>query len=74
MSVVAVGSDGVIILAEQGDGAHSHSFLADVKVEEATHFSGLVFCERDLLKRPDAGHLTEQVDLPLAAELLVDGV
>lgn len=70
--MVAVGGDGVVILAHEREGADGDGFLSDVKMEEPAHFPLLVEFERGLLEAADAEHVGEEAEFLLGGEVGVD--
>jgi hypothetical protein len=75
VTMVAVGGDHVIIIAEQRAGADRDRLLPDVKMQEATHrtFVVLILVERLLLEAANSHHVAEQPQLIFGEELLVIG-
>ena len=72
MAVVAVGGDGVVVLAHQREGADGDRFLSDVKMEKTAHFPLLVKLEGGLLEASDAEHIGEEAELLLLGQVGVD--
>ena len=71
--MVAVGGDGVVVLAHEREGADGDGFLADVKMQEAAHFALLVELEGRLLEATDAEHVREEAEFLFGGEVGVDG-
>jgi len=72
VAVIAIGGDGVVVLAEQGLRADDDRFLADVEMEEAADLAGVVGEEARLLELADARHLPVEVDLGFLGQGLID--
>jgi len=56
VTVIAVGGDDVVVWTHEGARADGDAFLADVKVEEASHLSCLVVFESGLFESSDPNH------------------
>ncbi len=68
VAVIAVGGDEMIVLSGKGNRSDGDRFLADVKVEETAHATGLVILQRSLFESADANHLSEKLNFPFGGE------
>ena len=57
VTVVSIGRDEMVVGAAERNGADGYRFLADVKMQKASHFAGAVIFQARLLETADANHL-----------------
>src|SRR5438552_12106999 len=63
VTMIAISSDDVIVIAHSRDRAGDHCFLANVKMAEAADLLRLILLARAFLETPDQQHQREHLDL-----------
>lgn len=74
VAVVTVGGDDMVMIVHDGDGSDGRGLLADVKVEESSHFPLLVGLQSRLFKLADADHVRESLDFAFFGHGGVNGI
>ncbi len=72
VTVIAVRGDHVVVGAHQRTATDGHGLLADIEVEKAADFLGLIGAQAPLLKPADADHLAEELDAGLGGQVCID--